>query len=89
MGYDAAHLTKPKHLAAKLVAIRKALGLSQNGMVRRMGLTELVIREEISAFERGVRVPPVGVLLLYARAAELAVEVLIDDEINLPRKFRK
>lgn len=88
MGDDARHLIKPEYLAAKLVAIRKTLGLSQNGIVRRMGLAGLLIREEISAFERGVRVPPVGVLLRYARAAGIAVEILIDDKLDLPRKFR-
>jgi transcriptional regulator with XRE-family HTH domain len=79
----AASLIKPEHLARKLVEIRKSLGLSQNGMIRRMGLAEVLIREEISAFERGLRVPPVGVLLLYARAAGTSVERLIDDELAL------
>ncbi len=83
----AEHLTKPEHLAGKLVTIRKSLKLSQNGMLRQMGLSDLFIREEVSAFERGVRVPPVGVLLLYARSVGITVEMLIDDELELPSKL--
>ena len=84
-----AHRPKPARLAEKLLEIRTKLDLSQNGMIRRMGLNEEVTREEISTFERSVRVPPLTVLLEYARAAGSGalVEVLIDDSLELPDKL--
>ena len=45
------------------------------------------MREEISAFERGTRVPPVLFLLEIARAANVSVEVLIDDALKLPKRL--
>jgi transcriptional regulator with XRE-family HTH domain len=75
---------KPTRLAEKLVLIRAALGLSQNGLIRQMGLTDELLREEISLFEHGIRVPPLPVLLQYARAANVYVDALIDDAVDLP-----
>jgi len=75
---------KPKRLAEKLRQIRSAFGLSQNEMINRLGFAEDLIREELSAFERGVRQPPLGVLLEYARVAGVPVDALIDDELDLP-----
>ena len=73
----------PVKLARKLVHVRKALGLSQNELIERMGLKAKLRREEISDFERGKRVPPLLVLLRYARTGNVHVDDLIDDEINL------
>ena len=78
---------KPKRLAEKLRQIRLALGLSQNEMINRLGFAEEIIREELSAFERGIRQPPLGVLLEYARVAGVCVEVLIDDDLELPNSI--
>ena len=75
---------KPKRLAEKLRQVRSALGLSQNEMINRLGFAEDLIREELSAFERGIRQPPLGVLLEYARVAGVSVDALIDDEFDLP-----
>jgi transcriptional regulator with XRE-family HTH domain len=75
---------KPTRLAEKLSEIRRKLGLSQNEIIRRMGLTNEVTREEVSKFERGARVPPLPVLLCYARVAGVYTDVLIDDEVDLP-----
>jgi transcriptional regulator with XRE-family HTH domain len=78
---------RPKRLAAKLRQIRRALALSQNGMVQRMGLQDQILREEISDFERGKRQPPLLVLLEYARAANVHVDDLIDDKVKLPAQL--
>jgi len=78
---------KPTRLAAKLRQIRLRLALSQNEMVRRMRLQGRVLREEISDFERGKRQPPLLVLLQYARAANVHVDDLIDDNVKLPAKL--
>jgi transcriptional regulator with XRE-family HTH domain len=74
-------------LAAKLRHIRTAMGLSQNEMISRMGLAGQILREEISDFERNKRIPPLEVILQYARAANITVEALIDDELSLPKKL--
>jgi transcriptional regulator with XRE-family HTH domain len=80
---------KPARLTEKLTQIRAALGLSQNEMISRLGLSEELIREEVSAFERGLRQPPLVVLLKYARCVGISTDVLIDDELNLPDKLLK
>lgn len=77
-------LRKPKLLGVKLAAIRRHLQLSQNELINRLGFTGELVREEISAFERGVRVPPVVVLLEYARSVGVSVEIVIDDKLELP-----
>lgn len=78
---------KPARLAKKILYIRTALGLSQNGMISRMGLRDSLVREEISLFEHGLREPPLPVLLEYARAANVYVDVLIDDDVDLPKEL--
>lgn len=78
---------RPARLAEKLLHIRKALGLSQNGMIRRMGLTGKIVQADISTYEIDQREPPLKVLLAYARAANVAVEALIDDELSLPDRL--
>jgi transcriptional regulator with XRE-family HTH domain len=78
---------RPSRLAEKLIAIRSALGLSQNEMLSRLGLTDEFGRNYISAFELGTREPPLPVLLRYAQAAGVWVDVLIDDDLELPAKL--
>jgi transcriptional regulator with XRE-family HTH domain len=78
---------RPARLAEKLVAIRSALGLSQNEMLVRLGLADEFGRNYISAFELGTREPPLPVLLRYAQAAGVWVDVLIDDGLELPAKL--
>jgi transcriptional regulator with XRE-family HTH domain len=58
-------------------------------MLSRLGLSERegLFRSSVSGYERGTREPPLGVLLAYARAANVSVEALIDDEIDLPQKL--
>lgn len=78
---------QPSRIADKIAEVRRKLDLSQNGMIRRMGLAEELTQAEISAFERGIRVPPLPVLLRYARASNVFLEVLVDDELDLPSKI--
>ena len=75
---------RPERLAEKLLQIRNALGLSQGGMLQRIGLGESGYRHYVSHFELGKREPSLRTLLEYARAANVYVEVLIDDELDLP-----
>jgi transcriptional regulator with XRE-family HTH domain len=74
---------RPERLGEKLCYIRQTLGLSQNQLIRRLGFEELV-QGTISAFESGGREPSLLVLLAYARTANVSVESLIDDDLDLP-----
>jgi transcriptional regulator with XRE-family HTH domain len=76
--------TKAARLGEKLLRIRLELGLSQNGMLERLGFSEELFRSNVSQYEIGTRVPPLPVLLAYARAAGVYVDDLIDDELDLP-----
>lgn len=76
---------KPKFLAQKLLKIRQTIdgGLSQDELVRRLGLSEDIDRHYISKYERGVIEPPLRILLAYANLAGIYLEVLADDELEL------
>jgi len=78
---------RPKRLSEKLLEIRQKLGLSQAAMVRRMGLADELERGYISKFERGTLEPILWVLLQYARVANLYVDVLIDNDLDLPERL--
>jgi transcriptional regulator with XRE-family HTH domain len=72
---------------SKLLQIRQTLELSQNGMLRRLGLGKSYDRNSISGYERGEREPPLPVLLRYAKVANVCLDVLADDQIALPTKL--
>ncbi|HVG31391.1 MAG TPA: helix-turn-helix transcriptional regulator [Pyrinomonadaceae bacterium] len=78
---------KPKRLAEKLRAIRNALGLSKTEMFRRLGVDQFIDYTKISAFESDDREPSLMVLLQYARVAGVNMEVLADDELDLPERL--
>jgi transcriptional regulator with XRE-family HTH domain len=83
---------RPLRLHEKLRQIRQAYNVSQAEMVRRLGLTEELNPSDISAFERDPknkwsREPALPHLLRYARVAGMAVEILIDDALDLPRRL--
>lgn len=78
---------KSKRLPEKLAQIRLALNLSQGDMLYRLGLHVRLSRNSISAYEHGVGEPPLPVLLDYARMANVWVDVLIDDSIDLPERL--
>ncbi|HZG52038.1 MAG TPA: helix-turn-helix transcriptional regulator [Pyrinomonadaceae bacterium] len=70
-----------------MLQIRLALELSQDGMLQQLGLGEKLSRTTVSAYEVGTSEPPLPVLLEYARAGGVWVDVLIDDELDLPDKL--
>jgi transcriptional regulator with XRE-family HTH domain len=78
---------KPERLAEKLRQIREALGLSQSEMWRHLGVEDLIVFKQISAYELGKREPPLPILLEYARVANVSTDVLIDDRLDLPAKL--
>lgn len=78
---------KPGRLAEKLLRIRQELELSQNEMIKRLGLEEQITQSRISGYELGTREPSLATLLKYARVAGVSTDVLIDDEIDLPERI--
>ena len=78
---------KQQRLPSKLRQIRESLELSQTEIVRRMGLGEKFKRTIISNYESGHREPPLHVLLQYARIAGLCLDVLVDDELEMPKRL--
>lgn len=78
---------KPERLAEKLRQIRLALGLSQPEMLKRLGLEEVMQYARISEYKTGLREPSLLTLLAYAYVAGVHMEVLADDELNLPEKI--
>ena len=81
---------RPKRLAAKLRQIRLQLDLTQQQIAERLSAIESPPQAgHISEFERGVREPSLLVLLALARLARVPMEVLIDDQLDLPRLKQK
>jgi transcriptional regulator with XRE-family HTH domain len=78
---------KPERLAEKLRQIRVALGLSQPEMLKRLGLEEEMQYARISEYETGQREPSLLTLLAYSRVAGVHLEILADDETDLPDKL--
>jgi transcriptional regulator with XRE-family HTH domain len=78
---------KPYRLGEKLLKIRNSLELSQDQMLERLGLAKWLYRSAVSGYELGTREPPLPVLLKYAEIAGVWVDVLIDDELELPKKL--
>ena len=73
---------KPQHLAAKLLAIRRQLGVTQLEMAQMLGFAAYC---RLSEYEKGRREPNLLLLLSYARVAQVPVENLIDDSLDLPQ----
>src|SRR6476469_605548 len=78
---------RPRRLAEKLLQIRHSLDLSQTEMVKRMGVGEMIHYTNISKYELDKNEPPLMILLAYARLAQVHLEEIVDDEIDLPRKL--
>lgn len=78
---------QPKRLAAKLRQIRTSLGLTQQEMVKRLKSQRVHLTlypGNISRFEQGLREPPLLVLLAYSKIARVTIDVLVDDDLDLP-----
>jgi len=78
---------KPKRLAEKLKQIRARLELSQTAMVRKLGFDGELTKSEISDFEHGRYEPNLLVLLAYSEAANVFLEVLVRDDLELPDRL--
>lgn len=77
--------SQPLRLAEKLKAIRLSLDLTAEQLIERLNCPQIPLhRASITEYEKARREPPSLVLLSYARLANIAVEILIDDELDLP-----
>src|SRR5437588_11957992 len=78
---------RPKRLGEKLLQIRLSFGLSQNEMIQRLSIGDLVTQNTLSSHELGNREPSLLVILEYARMANVHMEVLVDDKLDLPARL--
>lgn len=79
---------RPVRLGEKLLVIRKTLGYSLSGMADALSKGDIVLRkQDISRFEKGDREPTLITVLCYSRLAHVQVEILIDDQLDLPENF--
>jgi hypothetical protein len=74
----------PRNLSQKLRQIRVELALSPVEIIRRLGFEDSLPVGRISEYEQGLREPSLIVLLAYARVAQIHLEELVDDDIDLP-----
>ncbi|HEU4934407.1 MAG TPA: helix-turn-helix transcriptional regulator [Pyrinomonadaceae bacterium] len=78
---------RPRRLAEKLLQIRLSLDLSQSEMVKQMGVADMIHYSNISKYELDKNEPPLMILLAYAKLAQVHLEEIVDDDIDLPRKL--
>lgn len=76
----------PKRLGTKLRQIRTALGLTQEDMLKRLALPPVITQSTISAYERNAKLPPYFVLARYGDLANVWIDVLVLDSLDLPQK---
>lgn len=72
---------RPKRLAEKLLQIRKALGLSQKEMAKRLGIEKSY--NVVSKYERGKSLPALGEIVTYSRLVNVHSEQIVDDDLDL------
>jgi transcriptional regulator with XRE-family HTH domain len=78
---------RPKKLAEKLKKIRVNLNLSQSELIEKLGFFDIVFQGNISQYELGRREPPLPVLLAYAQIANIYVDILINDDLEVSEKL--
>jgi transcriptional regulator with XRE-family HTH domain len=79
-------LPTTQKLPTKLLKIREALELPQNGLILAFGL-EGHTRQQISAYESGKYEPLLSALLKYSDATNICLDVLVSDKHSLPDKL--
>jgi DNA-binding XRE family transcriptional regulator len=76
---------RPERLAEKLLQIREALGLSQREIADRLSERAgvKITSKNISKYERDRSVPFIEVVLAYARLANVEMNQIVDDDLEL------
>jgi transcriptional regulator with XRE-family HTH domain len=78
---------RPVRLAEKLRYIRYRLELTQEEFkerIEQLGIVSDLYRMDVSDFERGRRDPDLLTLLSYARLANVYLDALVDDGLDIP-----
>jgi len=84
-----ANRIRPKRLGEKLEFIRTSLNLTREQIIERLDYTESnLYPQNIWGFEKSEREPNLLILLAYSRLAQIHLEVLVDDALDLPKNFR-
>ena len=79
---------QPLYLSSKLREIRMKLSLTQVEMADSLNSKRSPVHPgNISEYELGKREPSLLTLLKYAKLAKVSMDVLIDDELDLPEKL--
>ena len=80
---------RPDRLAEKLLQIRKALGLSQREIAEQLSERAgvAITHKNISKYERDKSVPFIEVVLAYARLANVEMNEIADDDLDLNLKI--
>lgn len=79
---------RPGRLAEKLREIRAKLSLTQAEMYERLGDTGTRLYVgHIDDYEKDRRVPTLQVVLAYAKAAGILMELIVDDDLDLPEQI--
>lgn len=74
----------PTRLGEKFLQIRSALSLTQQSMLERLELPPEFSQSNISAYERSTKEPPIYVIMKYAEVANVWIDVLVRDSLDLP-----
>ena len=77
----------PKRLGSKLRQIRLALALTQEEMLKLLDLPPVISQTTISAYERNAKLPPYFVLARYGDVANVWIDVLVRDSLDLPERL--
>ena len=84
MGRASRRRYMPARLGEKFLQIRTALELTQESMLERLELPAEITQSNISAYERGTKEPPIFVIMKYAKVANVWIDVLVEDALDLP-----
>jgi transcriptional regulator with XRE-family HTH domain len=77
----------PARLGEKFLQIRTALDLTQESMLALLDLPSEITQSNISAYERGTKEPPIFVIMKYAKVANVWIDVLVEDALDLPNRI--
>lgn len=76
----------PQRLPAKLLQIRRGLGLSQSQLAKLIDVGISTAR--VCEYEKATREPSLLTLLAYAYLVGISTDDLIDDGVELPEQIR-
>lgn len=80
----------PARLPEKLLKIRRLLDLTQEQLAERVShLPSAPQPGHISRFEQGLREPNLVYLLEVSRLSGVSLEVLLDDDLDVPDRLKK